>query len=208
MVDIWDRSSALPSRHHYEIDAQQEAGVSLSEIRGTLIYRLFGPIDDPGFMGRVTEILEMELPMEAGRANGEGNVVVPFAPGEWLVCLGNKNGPEVGRELERFLESGPGSLTNLSHGRTVITVSGDCARDVLAKGCALDLHPQAFAPGQCAQTQIAGIATTLRHMAAPATYELIVPRSFAHWFWHWLISASDEYGYQVAEPRQRSQTGS
>ena len=58
--------------------------------------------------------------------------------------------------------------------------AGPRARDVLAKGCALDLHPRAFGTGRCAQTLLGRARSILEQLAdEPLTYGMLVRNSFA-----------------------------
>jgi sarcosine oxidase subunit gamma len=75
-------------------------------------------------------------------------------------------------------------------------VSGPRARELLAKGCSLDLHPRAWEPGRCAQTSIARVSVLL-HALDPEGFDLYCARSYAGSVWHWLTEAAAEYGYQV-----------
>ncbi|MEN8917520.1 MAG: sarcosine oxidase subunit gamma family protein, partial [Octadecabacter sp.] len=47
---------------------------------------------------------------------------------------------------------------DVSDARAVFTVSGDGARDVLARLCPVDLHPDSFGLGQVRRTRMAQIA--------------------------------------------------
>ena len=89
------------------------------------------------------------------------------------------------------------SVTDTSESRTCIRVSGKNARDVLAKGCSLDLHPAKFGPGQCAQTLLGKVGVMMSQTAAAPTYELLVLRSFATYLWAWLEDAAAEYGLKM-----------
>ena len=57
------------------------------------------------------------------------------------------------------------ALTDVSDGLVTFTLAGPSARDVLAKGCPLDLHPRAFTPGSCARSLLAK-ADVLLHLHA------------------------------------------
>ena len=79
-------------------------------------------------------------------------------------------------------------------------MTGPNARDVLAKGCPLDLHPSVFRPGDCAQTLLAKANVTLRCVDDAPSYELTVRRSFADYAAPWLQDAALEYGCAVVAP--------
>ena len=70
----------------------------------------------------------------------------------------------------------------------------EVARDLLAKGCTLDLHPRAFKVGACAQTGLARAGAILHLVDEAPTFEITILRSFADYMWVWLADAAEEYG--------------
>ena len=87
-------------------------------------------------------------------------------------------------------------MRNVSSGRTVLRLHGENVRDVLAKGCPLDLHPQSFKPGTCAQSRIGSLNVLIDHIE-DKTFDIYIARGFAVTFWEWLTEAACEYGYEV-----------
>jgi sarcosine oxidase, subunit gamma len=85
----------------------------------------------------------------------------------------------------------PIDAVDLSAARTVLELTGPHARDVLAHGCAIDLHPRAFGPGSCAQTNLAK-AQVILHRTATA-YRVFVRASYADYLARWLMDAAVEY---------------
>jgi heterotetrameric sarcosine oxidase gamma subunit len=86
-----------------------------------------------------------------------------------------------------------GAVTMLSAARVRVRIEGSAARDLLAKGIAVDLHPAVFAVGRSAQTGLHHCGIFLERVAADA-YELFVPRTFAASIWEWLMDAALPYG--------------
>jgi sarcosine oxidase subunit gamma len=105
--------------------------------------------------------------------------VLWLGPSEWLVV----DGPPI--DL-------PGGV-DVSANRTTIELSGPHARDILEKGCALDLHPRAFPAGSCAQTMVARTQVILWQTAETPVYHLMVRGSFARYLADWLTDAAAEY---------------
>ena len=75
------------------------------------------------------------------------------------------------------------AITDVTDGRVAFRLAGPSAREVLAKGCPLDLHPRAFAPGRCAQSLLAK-ASVLIHLVDDGpergpSFDVYVARSFA-----------------------------
>ena len=88
-------------------------------------------------------------------------------------------------------------MVDQSHGRAVLRLAGARARDVLAKGCRLDLHPRAFRPGMCAQTAIAQIGVLLHQVDERPTYDLYVAGGYAVDLLEWLTASAAEFGYRI-----------
>jgi sarcosine oxidase subunit gamma len=96
---------------------------------------------------------------------------------------------------------GHAAITEQSDSKAVIRISGARARDVMAKGCSLDLHSRVFKPGDAATTAVALIDCQLWQIDDAPSYDLAVPSSFAESFWSWLAASAAEFGYSV-EPAQ------
>ena len=86
------------------------------------------------------------------------------------------------------------AATNVTDALCVLQVEGPEVRAVLAKGCALDLHPRKFTPGQCAQTMLAHAGVTI--IATDENRFLLICRtSFAPYTLDWLQDAALEFGF-------------
>ena len=92
--------------------------------------------------------------------------------------------------------AGLASVVDQSHGRIILYLEGPRARDVLAKGTGVDLHPRAFGPGRSAVTQMAHVGVHIAQVG-PDAFELSLFRGFAESFWEWLEEMSEEFGYEV-----------
>ncbi|WP_158844009.1 sarcosine oxidase subunit gamma [Saccharothrix deserti] len=120
-------------------------------------------------------------PPASGVAAWGERSVLWLGPEEWLV---------VGPDGDTF--DLPGGV-DVSANRTTIELSGPNARDVLEKGCTLDLHPRAFGAGRCAQTTLARSQVLLWQTSNAPVYRLMVRGSFAHYLADWLTDAAQEY---------------
>ena len=129
-------------------------------------------------------------PNTVGFADGER--ALWLGPDEWLL-VSESRVPEVANS------NGSVTVTDVSHGRAVLRVSGPDVRSALAKGCALDLHPRVFGVNHCAQTAIAKVSVILDHVR-PDVFDIYCPRSYAGSFWHWISDACSEYRYTVSAP--------
>jgi heterotetrameric sarcosine oxidase gamma subunit len=82
---------------------------------------------------------------------------------------------------------------DVSANRTTLELSGPAARQVLEKGCPLDLHPRAFGPGRAVSTTVGPVAVLLWQVDDVPTYRLFPRSSFADYLARWLIDAMSEY---------------
>jgi sarcosine oxidase subunit gamma len=180
------------------------AGAWLGEIRFRAMLNLRG---DPGvaeFLRAAETASGAVLPVVPNTvARADGMTVLWLGPDEWLIV--SAPGSEAALEAKLADAVGPqgGCVTDVGESRTIILVSGPRARDVLAKGCPLDLHPSAFGETACAQSLVGPVGVALcRAPAGPADpprFELIVLRSFADFLWRFLEDAGQEYGVAVVE---------
>jgi methylglutamate dehydrogenase subunit D len=129
---------------------------------------------------------------EPGRASVSTDfTALPLAPGHWLLAGSGDLAATVGARLGDL-----GHIIEQDHARAVLRLSGPRARDVLAKGCRLDLHARAFAPGSCAQTPIAKVSVLIHQVDEAPTFDLYVPSGYGVSFIEWLAASAAEFGYR------------
>jgi sarcosine oxidase subunit gamma len=132
-----------------------------------------------------------------GRAGEiDAGTVLWIAPGAWMIVAADES--DALRRLGERLHD-LAAVVDQSHSRTALRLAGSRARDVLAKGCRLDLHPRTFHPGMCAQTVIAQIGVLLHQTDDRPTYDLYVPAGYAVAFLDWLAASAAEFGYRTVE---------
>jgi sarcosine oxidase subunit gamma len=136
------------------------------------------------------------LPLQPNRVASMRRVrTLWLGPDEWLVTAPEGAAPDLMGRLTRALANRQAMVSDLSASRAVIEISGRRARALLEKGCGLDLHPRAFAPGSCAQTLFAKLPVILDQLSAAPAYRLFVRRSAARWMCEWLIDAALEFRF-------------
>ena len=156
-------------------------------------------------MAAVGRCLDIRLPTEPLGSASKGQITVLWlGPDQWLVRCPGEDVTFFMNSLREGLGDAHAAITDVSDARVALRVAGPSAREVLAKGCPLDLHPRAFTPGSAAGTRLAKAAVLLHlvedESRTGATFDLYVARSFAHYFWTWLEDAGLEYGVQVEAP--------
>ncbi len=189
---------------HLEIEARarvavEAAGVRMGEAGFRAQIALRGDASSETFVDAVKEVFGVDLPLKPNTASTPGGAryLLWLGPDEWLAIVPDGTEEETIAAFETRMEGEHFGVTDVSGSRTVITLCGDRARDVLMKGTSLDLHPKAFGPGQCAQASMARCHMLLHQISDELGYEIYVHRSFADYLWRWLEDAAREYGVAV-----------
>lgn len=134
------------------------------------------------------------LPLTPNRVAATGTVrALWLGPDEWLV-IADGEAPDLLPRLERAVAGRRAAVTDLSSSRAIIELSGTGARDLIAAGCGLDLHPRVFGPGQCAQTLLARVPVILDQLDEAPHYRVLVRRSHARWLVGWMVDAARGLG--------------
>ena len=88
------------------------------------------------------------------------------------------------------------AVTDLSHSRAGIEISGLHSVDVLKKGTPLNLNSSEFKKNNCANSSYNGISFMLDFIDdQPLTFRLFCLRSFGGSFYHSITDSSLEYGF-------------
>ena len=150
-----------------------------------------------GLMAALETILGFALPTGAGgTAGGPERRALCLGPNEWWIVTPESDAALAGK-IRDAIAGEPAALTEIGDSRTCIHVTGPKARDLIAKGCPLDLHPRSFAAGRCAQSVLAKADVTLHQLDDEPSYDLYVLCSFSEYLWLWLEDAAQEYGLAV-----------
>lgn len=177
-------------------------GVSIREVPFlTMIGVRVGPDSAAGQrIGAVVGGLPAGCGQVGGSADGrsgKGAGTLWLGPQEFLVVapedVAEDGGPAaLVSALQEALGQDAGQVVDLSANRTTFELAGPSARAVLEKSCALDLHPQAFAPGTAVGTEIGLIPAVLWKVDAQ-TYRIFPRASFADFLGRWLLDGMQEF---------------
>ena len=187
MSDGLYRRHALASFLEGETGNGPENTAADLEVRPGYGYlNLRGEPNSERFMQTVQKTLEQPLPAEAGTFTSGQHTIYRLGPDEWLVVseLGSEN--ETAGLLAENLAGQCYSLVDVTGGQIMMRLRGPRAREVLARGCTLDLHPSAFKAGRCAQTTLAKTSMLIALADDAPTFDIIVRRSFAEYAARWL----------------------
>lgn len=192
-----ERRSALAGvyragRHGH---AQGDPGVRMRECRGLAIVQVAAFTHDTALAAELASRAGVGAVPGAGHVVGDdARSIRPAGPRTWMVVYGPNGGAMPGLAAAF---AGRAAVTDLSHARTVIALEGRAARDVLAQGCSIDLHPARFAPRSCVQTRIGHIGVTLTRLPGDDAFELMAYRGYAVSLWEWLMAAGRSAGVEV-----------
>ena len=127
------------------------------------------------------------VPAGSGRA-------VWLGPDEWLVTSTTEAPEDLEARVRAAVVGLGGSATDVSAQRIGLRLTGARVRDVLAKGCSLDLHPRVFGRGSSAQTSLGQAGVVLLALSdAGDDHVVLVRSSFAGYLADWLLDAALEF---------------
>lgn len=176
-------------------------GIVLTERRFLGYVNLRGDAGDATFPAAVEGVLGVSVPVAPNTiAEGEDITVCWMGPDEWLLILPPGAQTRCAADLNQAFGEHHASAVDTTGGYTLVNVAGARRRELLAKGCTLDLHPRSFSPGQCAQTNLgkAGVLLIPRGDTSDAqSFDVIVRRSFADYLGIWLQHSAHEYGLRI-----------
>ena len=119
--------------------------------------------------------------------------VVWLGPDEFMmICEAGKDEELTSAILTSF-DGHHAAFTNITDALTAFNLKGAAVRQVLAKGCSLDLHHNSFTSGDAAQTLLSHAAVTIMALADDE-FIVICRTSFASYLHDWLLDAGLEYG--------------
>ena len=174
------------------------AGVSMSESPHRVLLELRG---DPGskvFLAAVEQATGLALPIKSPDSAVAGTrAALWLGPDRWLIVAPGED-DSFGDALRLALAEIHHAVTEVSDSFATIRLAGPNTRDVLAKGCTLDLHPRTFAAGHVAQSTLAK-AQVILHQPRDGIFEIYTRRSIAEYLWAWLEDAGLEYGVAVLD---------
>lgn len=147
--------------------------------------------DSDGGRG-IEDVLGTALPRTCGVVTRNGaHSVLWLGPDEWLVVSESGTGSLAG-ELRAAATGSVSAVVDVSANRVLLELSGTTARDVLEKGCPIDLHPRVLADDTAVLTTLARVPVLL--WKVDETLFRVLPRSsFAPYIGRWLLDAMEEF---------------
>ena len=176
----------------------KDAGIFLKECRHTGKLILRGDPNEDIFIKAASKVLGYKLPLLPNtfiQKNDQSSVWL--GPDEWLLNCPSGDESSLENDLNTALQTLHHSVTDVSDNSTIIHLSGHQARSVIMKGCAVDIHPTVFNPGDAFQSNIAAVSVIMWQLDLLPTFNIMVRASFASYLWKWLLDAGAEFGVQI-----------
>jgi len=175
--------------------AAHGASAMLAELRLPGIVQVTAWPDTAEDAGKAIGELFGKAPGPVGAAVEHGPVtVITVAPGRYILA---SEDDALASALSAALPASEAAVTDLSHARTMLRLSGEAAVDILGKGLAIDLHESVFPAGRAAQSVIHHIDVLIIRREDEA-FDLVVFRGFGLSLAEWLLDAGLEFdiGFQ------------
>jgi sarcosine oxidase subunit gamma len=134
----------------------------------------------------------LPFPATGWVASSRETLVLCVRPERWLL-LTAPGAPGVTHSLWRGACTGCAAAVELSSGLSALHLTGPAVPEVLARGCRLDLHPEAFVPGSAAATSMAQVPVMLA--TPPGGWLLLTPSSTARHLREWLAATAGPFGF-------------
>lgn len=172
------------------------ADLRLRELPSRIAFNLRGRPDDPGFARAVQAAFGLTLPAANMFTVEDTRLLAWLGPDEFLFIGGEGDRDSRGLEngFRARIAGAAAAITEVGAGFARLEIGGVGARDFLASGWALDLHPRAFGLGCCAQSYLAKAPVLLLQRDAAPVFDIVVRRSFADYLRSWLaVSAGADW---------------
>jgi sarcosine oxidase subunit gamma len=140
----------------------------------------------------VTEVFGVAWPQKTGTVVSGRVDIICVGPTDWLVLAADPDASPWLQRLDALFQRSTFRATDVSQTQIRIRIEGPDVRDLLTKGCALDLHPPLFPAGRSARTRFAGMPVIVR-CTGTSSFELVVTQSYVDFLLAWLEDAELEF---------------
>jgi sarcosine oxidase subunit gamma len=166
--------------------------VAMREMTGRGMLDLRGPANDQNFMEKVKDALGVALPTTPRSSSSWGDIkVLWLSVDQWLVLCPAGKTAELLAALRQVLDGIHSMVVDVSDMRAVIRLEGEGSREVLMKGCSLDLLDGSYTTGVVRRMRYAEIAALL-HVVDHDVFDVYVFRSYADHAWNFLLATARE----------------
>ena len=135
----------------------------------------------------------LKFPEAAMQVNSNKDTRILWSgPSNWLLVSTKK---DILNSVQKICDDKNFAVTDLSHSRAIIELKGSNSKEVLKKGCPINLNE--FKVNNCANSVFHGITITIDMISNdPETFRIFALRSFGESLYHSITDACLEDGYK------------
>ena len=135
----------------------------------------------------------LKFPEAAMQVNSNKDTRILWSgPSNWLLISTKK---DIISSIQKICDDKNFAVTDLSHSRAIIELKGSNSKEVLKKGCPINLNE--FKVNNCANSVFHGITITIDMVSNdPETFRIFALRSFGESLHHSITDACLEDGYK------------
>ena len=135
----------------------------------------------------------LKFPEAAMQVNSNKDTRILWSgPSNWLLISTKK---DILSSIQKICDDKNFAVTDLSHSRAIIELKGNHSKEVLKKGCPINLNE--FKVNNCANSIFHGITITIDMISNdPKTFRIFALRSFGESLYHSITDACLEDGYK------------
>jgi sarcosine oxidase, subunit gamma len=169
--------------------ASFDGAVSVSDagLRGMITLR--GDLSDEKLAAAVKATVGLAMPAPRGIKEGKKGAVAWMSPDELLLVVDHSQADALVAKLDKALKDSHFLAINVSDTRSMITLSGDGCREVIAKGAPADLSSEALPIGEIRRTRLGQLAVAF-WLSDDQTLNVICFRSVGAHVYKWLCNAA------------------
>ena len=157
-----------------------EAAITLGEVPLTLAWNVRGDGAEPRFAEAANRLLGLALPLQPNTsARGDDTALLWMGPTSWMFVASSDASVPAFDDVRRALNDAGAALFDLSSSYVAWKVAGTAAARVLNRGCPLDLSPEAFPAGHCAQSLLGHVTALFHRPDESSTFIVVFARSYA-----------------------------
>ena len=139
------------------------------------------------------KIFDLNFPDNLEVSGNNDTRILWIGPNNWFIFSSSE---KLSEEISKNLSNNEFAITDLSHSKAIIELSGKNLKEVLKKGCPINFNE--LNKNQSINSIYNGIAITLDFVNdQPATVRVMSLRSFGESLYHSVTDASLEFGYKA-----------
>ena len=139
------------------------------------------------------KIFDLNFPDDLKVSGNNDTRILWIGPNNWFIFSSSE---KLSEEISKNLSNNEFAITDLSHSKAIIELSGKNLKEVLKKGCPINFNE--LNKNQSINSIFNGIAITLDFVNdQPATVRVMSLRSFGESLYHSVTDASLEFGFKA-----------